>query len=87
MAYEILIKPSAVKEIEKLSRDVRAAIGEKIDRLSETPRPSGCAKLKGEDLYRVRAGGYRIVYQIQDKKLVVLVVRVGDRRDVYRKLK
>lgn len=56
-----------------------------IDGLAENPRPPGCVKLQGGDeLFRVRVGDYRIVYQIQDAVLVVLVVQVGHRREIYR---
>lgn len=56
-----------------------------IDRLVDDPRPRGTVKLKGEDeLYRIRAGDYRIVYEVRDAALVVVVIKVGHRRDVYR---
>ena len=57
---------------------------DRIGRLAEEPRPSGCVKIAGGEHYRVRQGRYRIVYEVRDAELVVLVVRVGDRRDVYR---
>ena len=58
---------------------------ETLAALAENPRPPGCVKLQGEsELYRVRVGEYRIVYQIQDAVLVVLVVQIGHRRDIYR---
>ena len=84
--YRIVIKPSATKEI--------AAVGQKKDRqrivlriqsLGENPRPFGCEKLSGSlDRYRVREGNYRILYSVDDEKLVVDVVKVGHRKDVYR---
>jgi mRNA interferase RelE/StbE len=61
-------------------------IAAKIDSLAHDPRPRGVEKLSGEEnLYRVRVGNYRIIYQLQDAQLIVLVVKVGHRRDVYRK--
>jgi mRNA interferase RelE/StbE len=83
--YRILIKPSAVKEIEAipLKKD-RRRIVERIRKLEESPRPPGCEKLSGQDKYRVRQGRYRIVYSIEDQDLVVYVVKVGHRKDVYR---
>ncbi len=57
-----------------------------IEQLAEDPRPYGCKKLTGHDRYRLRQGRYRIVYEIRDALLVVLVVKLGDRRDVYRDL-
>ena len=83
--YAIKFRPAAERALEELPRDVQRRIGKKIDALAVNPRPSGVKKLVGEeDVYRVRAGDYRIVYQIQDAVLLVLVVRVGHRRDVYR---
>ena len=85
MAYSIQIKKSAEKEIADLpKRDQRRVISA-IEKLAGDPRPSGVRKLKHpDDIYRLRVGNYRIVYQIADKKLIVLVVKVGDRKDVYR---
>ncbi len=80
--YRLLIKPSAAKEIESLPKqDGRRIVG-KITSLSRDPRPPGCEKLSGHDQYRLRQGNYRILYEIQDSDLVVVVVKVG--RDVYR---
>ena len=83
--YRILIKPSAVKEIENipLKKD-RRRVAERISKLAENPRPPGCEKLSGQDKYRVRQGRYRIVYSIEDQDLVVYVVKVGHRKDIYR---
>lgn len=87
MAYEVRLKPSAERALRKLPTQVRSRIGGRLDALSGNPRPSGCEKLSGEDdLYRVRVGDYRIVYQVADKVLVVLVVTIGHRDDVYRHL-
>ncbi len=85
-SYRVLIKPSAAKEIEAIDqkRD-RQRIVATILALADEPRPVGCEKLAGErDRYRVRVGRYRIVYSIADDELLVLVVRVADRKDVYR---
>jgi len=83
--FEVLIKPSAAKELESLPRKKdRQRIADRIGRLAEDPRPPGCQKLSGRGRYRIRQGVYRIVYSIQDKQLVVVVVKVGHRKDVYR---
>ncbi len=85
-SYRVVIKPSAAKEIEAVDqkRD-RRRIVERILALADEPRPVGCEKLAGpSDRYRVRVGRYRIVYSIADDELLVLVVRVADRKDVYR---
>ncbi len=83
--FEVLIKRSAVKEIESISRKKdRQRVVRGIRQLAEDPRPAGCRKLSGRDRYRIRQGSYRIVYAIEDERLIVYVVKVGHRRDVYR---
>ena len=86
MPYEIGFKPSALKELRKLDEVARKVIVSEIDLLAENPRSDGCKKLKGEvNLYRIRVfSNYRVVYEIQDRVLVVTVVKVAHRRDVYR---
>ena len=83
--YRIEIKRSAAKEIESIGRlkDRRRVVA-RIMSLAEDPRPVGCTKLSGQEAYRVRQGSYRIIYTISDEVLVVEVIRVGHRRDVYR---
>jgi mRNA interferase RelE/StbE len=83
-SYRLSIKPSAAKEIEALPKNDRIRVIKRIKGLSENPRPPGCEKLSGNDKYRVRQGQYRIVYSISDEELVVLVVKVANRREVYR---
>ena len=85
-SYSVLIKPSAAKEIEAVDqKEDRQRIVANILALAEEPRPVGCEKLAGqEDRYRIRVGRYRIVYSIADAELLVLFVRVADRKDVYR---
>ena len=83
--YEVFIKPSAVKEIDEIGlKKIRRQIVRRIQRLAEDPRPPHPKKLSGHDLYRIRQGAYRIVYSVEDDKLVVYVVKVGDRKDIYR---
>jgi mRNA interferase RelE/StbE len=83
-SYRLSIKPSAAKEIETLPKNDRLRIIKRIKGLAENPRPPGCEKLSGNDKYRVRQGQYRIVYSISDEELVVLIVKVANRREVYR---
>jgi mRNA interferase RelE/StbE len=83
-SYRLLIKPSAIKEIETIPKRNRLRIVKRIQGLSENPRPPGCEKLSGEEKYRVRQGSYRVVYSIDDQAREVLVVKVGHRKDVYR---
>jgi len=83
--YKLVLKPSAVKEIEAVARKKeRQQIIKRIGLLADNPRPPGCTKLSGYDRYRIRVGSYRIVYGIEDDELVVYVVKVGHRKDVYR---
>jgi mRNA interferase RelE/StbE len=82
--YNLLIKPSAVKEIENIPQKDRLRIIQKIKGLANNPRPPGCEKLSGENRYRIRKGVYRIVYSVADRELHIIVVKVGHRRDVYK---
>ena len=82
--YKIVIKKSAAKEIKSLpSKDLKRVLA-KIESLSDNPRGIDSQKLSGEEKYRVRCGDYRILYTIEDDILVVCVVKVGHRKDVYR---
>ena len=83
-SYRLSIKPSAAKEIEALPKNDRLRVIKRIKGLPENPRPPGCEKLSGHDKYRVRQGEYRIVYSVSDEELIVLVVKVAHRREVYR---
>ncbi len=83
--YRIEIKRSAAKEIEAIGRlRDRQRVVARIMRLAEDPRPPGATKLTGKEAYRIRQGEYRIIYTIADEVLVVEVIRVGHRREVYR---
>ena len=85
MTYRVELRPSAAKALEALPKSARARVDALIVSLADEPRPSGVKKLAGEDsLYRVRSGEYRVVYTIEDRVLLVLVVRVAHRREVYR---
>lgn len=83
--YRVELKPSAARALRKLDADIQRRLIARVEALAENPRPPGAEKLEGRrDLYRIRVGDYRIIYQVGDKVLLVLVVRVGHRRDVYR---
>ncbi|NUN96077.1 MAG: type II toxin-antitoxin system RelE/ParE family toxin [Candidatus Omnitrophica bacterium] len=85
VAYEVVFSPRAERDLEGLPQVSRVRIIRKAESLARTPRPPGVEKLEGMDkTYRVRVGDFRIVYEIQDSALVVLVLRVGHRREVYR---
>ena len=83
--FRILIRASAAREIEKIStRRDRQRIIDRIAALAEDPRPRGCEKLSGREKYRIRQGPYRILYSVHDDHLIIHVVKVGHRKDVYR---
>ena len=83
--YRVSIKRSAVKEIEAIpQKKERQRIIRRIGQLADNPRPPGSRKLSGHDRYRIRQGVYRIVYGVDDVEVVVVVVKVGHRKDVYR---
>ncbi len=83
--YKVLIKPSAVKEIEALPHKMdRQRIVRRIEQLAVGRRPSDSKNLSGYDRYRIRQSSYRIVYAAEDDRLIVYVVKVGHRKDVYR---
>ncbi len=84
MAYQVEFAPLARRQIRKLPRDIQGRILERVEGLATDPRPPGVKKLADdEDFYRIRVGDYRVVYQIHDRKLIVLIVKVGHRREVY----
>ncbi len=83
--HRIEIKKSAAKELQKIARKDRIRIIEKIRSLSSNPAPSGSKKLSGGNKYRVRQGDYRILYEIFESTITIVVVRIAHRRDVYRK--
>ena len=82
--YKIEIKRSAIKELYKLPKTVLPRILQKIDLLTENPRPQNCVKLSGQEKYRIRVGNYRILYSIFDNKLVIFVVKIAHRKNVYK---
>jgi len=85
MSYQVEITPAAQRQIKKLPLDVQQRIIEQLEALAVDPRPSRVVKLEGEEsLYRVRVGDYRIVYKIEDDILLILIVKIGHRRNVYR---
>ncbi len=85
VAYAIQFKPAALRQLEKLPRQAQRRIGLKIEALRDDPFPAGCKKLAGlPDVWRVRVGDYRVVYRVHRGVLLVLVLAVGHRREVYR---
>ena len=86
MTYRLAILPSAQRELAAIPSKEQKRINERILRLADTPRPRGITVLQGQKdtYYRLRVGNYRIIYQIQDKMLLILVIKIGHRREVYR---
>ncbi len=85
MPYLIDFRPSAFKAYNNLPRLERRRIERAIDALASQPRPTGAKKLVAElNLWRIRVGSYRVIYQIEDDQLLILVVKIGHRKDVYR---
>lgn len=83
--YRVEVARRAVKAVAALPRPEQRRVQAAIDLLAETPRPPGCIAMAGErSTYRVRVGSYRIVYEVHDQILLIQVVRVGHRREVYR---
>lgn len=87
MAYIVHVRSSAAKEIRALPRPIQRRVGFVIDRLEKTPRPPGAKPLAGhENLYRIRIGEYRLIYEIRNREIVIIVVRVRHRREASRGL-
>ena len=87
MKYRIEVKRSAAKALKKIPKPDRRRIVEKIDSLAEEPPNPETTKMKGDNpFHRIRVGDYRIVYEIQNEVLVILIVKVGHRKDIYRNI-
>ena len=83
--YSILYKKSVEKDLRKLPKSVLTAVIKKIQTLAKNPQPNGSVKLRGStNLYRVRHSDYRIIYSVNNNELVILVVKVAHRKEVYR---
>lgn len=85
-AYRIHLLRRAERTLRKLSPVERKRISSRIDTLADEPRPAGCVAMKGSFAghYRIRVGKYRVIYRVEEERLVVVVVRIGHRREVYR---
>jgi len=88
MAHRIEVSPAAARQLKKIDRRVLPQIAERIDSLATEPRPHGCEKLSGYNgLYRVRVADYRIVYGVEDQLVLIAVLKVGNRADVYQRIR
>lgn len=85
MTHKIEILRSAQKQLSKIERKDQSRIIKAIRELAEEPRPQGGKKLSGRPAWRIRIGSYRVIYEIQDERFLVLVIDIGHRREIYRK--
>ena len=81
--YTVVVTSAVKKIIFKLTSPIATRIENSLLKLEENPRPPGCKKLKGRDAWRIRIGEYRVIYEIEDNILRVIVIDVGHRRDIY----
>ena len=84
--YELSFRPSVAKDLRDIAKTNVKRILARIDSLRDEPRPFGCEKLTGQESYRLRQGSYRIVYSIEDQILVIEILKIGHRREIYRGL-
>lgn len=86
MAYRIELLPSAVRDLARLDKTNQQRVGRKISDLADNPRPSGSKKLRDQgNRWRLRIGDFRVVYDIRDELILILILKIGHRRDVYRR--
>ena len=84
MNYQVIFESAAARQLKKLPIEIQQTLRPLIDNLATNPRPSGCKKLKGrKNEYRIRSGNYRVIYSIEDKALIVRVIKAGHRKDAY----
>lgn len=86
MRYEVVFHPGALREFDKLPKPLQGRVAQAIDRLAGEPRPEGTLHMQAADAYRLRVGEYRIAYGVRDTRLLVLIVKVGHRRDIYKEM-
>jgi mRNA interferase RelE/StbE len=84
LRYTVVFSKTAERQLDRIPDKVAKSLVEAAEALEENPRPRGCVKLKGMEGFRIRKGDYRIIYNITDSILTVLVVEVGHRKDIYR---
>lgn len=84
MAFEIVLKPAAQRDLDFLPKKEVRRIASRIAHLADNPRPFGIQKLASENAYRIRSGNYRVLFEIDDRNMKVLVYRIKHRKDAYR---
>ena len=87
MKHTVILNRKARKQLQKINRPNQLKIGRAIDSLADNPHPPGCVLIKSKHkFWRIRVGDYRIIYHIKKSELIILIVKIGDRREVYQKL-
>ena len=84
MRYRVILPRSVQKKLDRLPDDVVKRILARLSQLEANPRPADVKKLRGRDAWRIRVGDYRMIYEIRDRELQILVITVGHRREIYR---
>ena len=84
MSYSVVFSTQALKNLEKVNEPYYSKLKSAIQNLRRNPRPVGCKKLKGREGYRIRVGNYRIIYEIFDTQLIVTVIAIGHRKEIYK---
>lgn len=84
MEYKLEFLPAAARQLRKLSPTVQQQLSDDIEELKKNPYPVGCKKLAGISGWRIRSGNYRVIYKIQDEILLIVVLNLGHRKDIYR---
>lgn len=84
MRYEVILPKSVQKELARLPDDIASRILARLTLLESNPRPADVKKLKGREAWRIRVGDYRVIYEIHDRVLQVIVITIGHRREIYR---
>jgi mRNA interferase RelE/StbE len=84
MTYAISFSTHAFHDLEKIHEPYYTRLKQAIRNLSQTPRPAGCKKLKGSHSYRIRVGSFRVIYDIFDQQLIITIIAIGHRKDIYR---
>lgn len=81
--YQVLLSKSVQKQLDALPNAVVEVLIHALYELQTEPRPFGCKKLKGREAYRIRKGNYRIIYEIEDQQLIIQIIAIGHRKDIY----
>ena len=87
MRYQVILPKPVQKVLLRLPGEISSRIRERLHELERNPRPAGCKKLTGRPAWRIRVGNYRIIYEIHDARLLVIIINAGHRREIYREIR